>query len=342
MSSTHRILICNGKVLRWIGAYVSAQALDRKGKLLSDLIRPVTDTEIRTFWEDGFVCLRGVISQEWLSKLEAAVDEVLAGLEQAEISRDLTKAAAAARAQGGGGLGGERSGNSIGRFLATSGAWNFSPKARAFDMQSPLPEIAGQLLRSDVVRFYDDQVLVKEPDCAEYSPFHTDEGYWKLTGDQVLAIWASADLVTEETGAMRYVRGSHLMNDLFHARDFATGRDVVRTSGGEYRDTLDVESHEEDFDIVTLPVEPGDIIAHHYRTIHGSKGNYSTMTQRRATSVRYCGDDVRYKDKPGGADKTYHGIGHLRDGEPLDDSYFPIVWRRDTEPARSAHPARRR
>ncbi len=48
-------------------------------------------------------------------------------------------------------------------------------------------------------------------------------------------------------------------------------------------------------EILSFVTEPGDITVHHARTIHGADGNASTDIRRRAVSVRYCGDDVRYR-----------------------------------------------
>lgn len=291
------------------------------------LLRPVAPDEVERFWADGVVRLRRILSSTWLRELEDALGEIQEAKEPNPMSFDYTVAAAAARDRGESLLGdAPRDEVEHGRFLLVTGAWTLSTKMRAISSTGPLPEIAGSLLRSHFTRFYDDQVLIKEPGCQEYSAFHTDEAYWRLSGDQVLAIWVSPDVVTHDSGAMRYVRGSHRWTESFHARDFITGKDVALRTSVQRRESLDIEAHEDDFDVVTMTSEPGDVVVHHYRTIHGSRGNSSTHSTRRAASLRYCGDDVRYAEKPGAHDKKYHGSGQLKDGDPLDDAHFPVVW----------------
>ena len=59
----------------------------------------------------------------------------------------------------------------------------------------------------------------------------------------------------------------------------------------------DIEAAPGAYDIISFDVEPGDVIVHHVLTVHGAGGNTSD-TWRRAMSFRYCGDRVRYLDRP--------------------------------------------
>jgi Phytanoyl-CoA dioxygenase (PhyH) len=49
------------------------------------------------------------------------------------------------------------------------------------------------------------------------------------------------------------------------------------------------------YDIVSYELEPGDMLVHHHLTVHGSAGNATFRQTRRAASLRYCGDDIRFK-----------------------------------------------
>ena len=57
----------------------------------------------------------------------------------------------------------------------------------------------------------------------------------------------------------------------------------------------EILGHEADFDIVVFAPEPGDLVVHHLGTLHGAGGNASPTTARRAITIRYGGDDVRYR-----------------------------------------------
>ena len=48
-------------------------------------------------------------------------------------------------------------------------------------------------------------------------------------------------------------------------------------------------------EIVSFEVEPGDVIAFHYRTLHTAPGTAGrTSSRRRAVSFRYLGSDARF------------------------------------------------
>jgi hypothetical protein len=98
--------------------------------------------------------------------------------------------------------------------------------------------------------------------------------------------------------------------------------------GEELLPLPDIEGNEGDYDIVTIPSEPGDVIVHHSNLIHGSKPNYDTTAPRLAGSFRYTGDDVRYKFHPSAPPQPHHDHT-LSDGDPIDCDQFPVVWRRD-------------
>ena len=48
---------------------------------------------------------------------------------------------------------------------------------------------------------------------------------------------------------------------------------------------------------------------------------------RRAASLRYCGDDIRFETRPW-APKQLHHTHRLNDGDPLSGPDFPVVWTR--------------
>ena len=76
----------------------------------------------------------------------------------------------------------------------------------------------------------------------------------------------------------------------------------------------DIEGDRARYDIVTYATRPGDIIVNHYKTLHGSDGNASRDHMRRAISVRYCGDDVRYCFRPSAPPQPHHRRRHWQDG----------------------------
>ncbi|MEQ8827756.1 MAG: phytanoyl-CoA dioxygenase family protein, partial [Parvibaculum sp.] len=178
----------------------------------------------------------------------------------------------------------------------------------------------------------DDQTLTKEPGTREYTAFHTDEPYYHLHGDQVCGMWVSPDIVTEESGAMRYVRGSHRWGTYFRPNSFVNQQTLGELLDPSLDDDAqvhlpDIEGNEGDYDIVTYPSNPGDVLVHHSNLIHGSKPNYLGDRARRAVSFRYAGDDVTYHFHKSAPPQPHHRHA-LKDGDVLDCDQFPVVWRR--------------
>ena len=55
----------------------------------------------------------------------------------------------------------------------------------------------------------------------------------------------------------------------------------------------------------------------HHLTMHGSAGHATLRQTRRAASLRYCGDDIRFKFRAY-APAQAHFHHTLKDGDPLD------------------------
>ena len=77
------------------------------------------------------------------------------------------------------------------------------------------------------------------------------------------------------------------------------------------------DANPDEYDIVRFEAEPGDVIVHHWKTLHGSAGNVSQDRLRRADSVRLAGDDVTFLQRASSPEPFRHTVG-LADGDPLD------------------------
>lgn len=49
---------------------------------------------------------------------------------------------------------------------------------------------------------------------------HHDITYWSVAGEQIVTLWLALDNVTDETGAVEYVKGSHRWGEHFRAVSF--------------------------------------------------------------------------------------------------------------------------
>jgi ectoine hydroxylase-related dioxygenase (phytanoyl-CoA dioxygenase family) len=118
------------------------------------------------------------------------------------------------------------------------------------------------------------------------------------------------------------VRGSHRWDEDYRPNLFSIPDPIPGTEGADVPDVL--ADPELSSLLVSFEVEPGDVVVHHYRTMHGAPANRSVSRRRRAISVRYCGDDIRYRLRPGVPRKPHHD--RVSDGDRLGGEDCPQVW----------------
>ena len=282
--------------------------------------RPVTDDEVETFWREGVVCLRQVLPLPWIERMEAPVEAALAeAVDLSAFGDQLERGAGAARVVDEAVMAG---GAPRGHFRGGTDHWRTIPAFLDFAVRSPLGSIVARLLRSERVWFYEDSVLVKEPGTQERTAFHQDMSYFHLAGDLVCTTWVPLDPVTADTGAVRFVAGSHRDRTRYRPNTFVTTMALPGTDGA---DVPDFDRGAGGARIVSFDTEPGDVTVHHARTIHGAYGNASATRRRRAISVRYAGDGTVFAAVPGAPSKPHHAA--MRDGDPLDPA-CPLAWPR--------------
>jgi len=266
-------------------------------------VRPVTDEEVATFHRDGVVLLRGVLQPEWIRALSDPVDRVVGSGEAVDMG-PMAGAAPDTPAFAGG-----------------VDHWRGDPVLAAFATRSPLASIVATLLDSVTVHLWEDSVLVKEPGSPFPTHFHTDASYFHLTGDRVCTTWVPLDAATPDSGVVRWVRGSHLDGVEYRPNLFVTDEPIPGTEGEVVPDVLGTPALADR--LVTFDVEPGDVTVHHARTLHGAPPNTSSR-RRRAVSVRYVGDDVRYLHRPGLPGRP--GLDQVADGDAVGEPWCPRVW----------------
>lgn len=283
-------------------------------------LRAVTDDELATFERDGVVCLRSILPVDEVLAMAGPIDAMLATDEAADLSAmaDALEAGAGAARLVDDRVGAD--GTPRGRFLAGTDHWCVHAEFEHFALESAVPAVVAQLLRSDHVWLYEDSVLVKEPGTQERTGFHVDMAYFHLDGDRVCTTWVPLDEVDASTGAVRYVVGSHRDDTEYRPNMFVSDMQLPGTEGADVPDFDTLEGAR----IVSFDTAPGDVIVHHARTVHGAGANSSATRRRRAISVRYAGDDVVYRHRTGAPGKPHHT--GLRDGDALAPPAFPLAF----------------
>jgi ectoine hydroxylase-related dioxygenase (phytanoyl-CoA dioxygenase family) len=248
---------------------------------------PVSQSDVEAYDRDGVVVLRNVVSADWIARMQDAVDRVIAAPTTI--------------------------GGTYGAFSHDMFLWRHDDDFKSFAVESVLPSIAKALMRTDRLNLFFDQLLVKEPGLAADIKWHQDLQTFPVTGTQAISVWVPFDPASSANGAVSYARGSHLWGTMFRDRNYREG------SGPEVPPLSEM-------DVVSWELRPGDVVVHHPLTLHGSPGNATATQRRRALSVRYAGDDVRFQSKePNFMSTNGIPLPDLDEGSLLDHEMFPAL-----------------
>lgn len=260
---------------------------------------------VAAYERDGAVCLRQVFSPEWLEVLARGVERNLA--DPGPYAKFYTPA------------------GSPGLFFGDYCNWQRIPEYREFLLHSPAAAIAGRLMRSRKVNLFHEHVLVKEPGTLEPTPWHHDQPYWTVDGDQVCSLWLCLDPVARET-CPEFVAGSHRWGEWYTPRRFVDNQDHP-SEDSNFRPVPDVNAQRDRYSLLAWDLDPGDCVAFHALTLHGAPGN-PLSRRRRAVASRWTGDDARYVLRPGFMSPPPQE-GHPPPGAVMDSELYPVVWTSD-------------
>lgn len=258
--------------------------------------------DIETFRRDGVVLVRGAVDPESLELLAEGVEHNRR--HPSAWSHWYTDADEAAG------------------FWSDYVTWPDVEPYRRVVFETPLAELAGELMGSESVRFFHEHVLVKEPGAAERTPWHHDQPYYCVDGDQNVSMWIALDPVPASSG-MRFIAGSHRWGRLFIPRRFVDHVPYA-PADGRFEIVPDLDAHLDAHRVLSFDVEPGDLIAFHYRTLHDAPGN-ELDTPRRVVSLRWLGDDATFATRPWQVSPPYEPDGLVIGGSLDGDPRFPLV-----------------
>ena len=259
---------------------------------------------IEDFQRDGVAVLRGVFSLEWIEKLRLG------------LSYNINTPGPYTRSYRGGGGGGH--------FFGDYCNWQRIPEYEDFIRNSPISDYARTLMGSKKVNFFHEHVVVKEPGTLDATPWHHDQPYYCVGGDDSVSLWVPLDPVPKKWG-VEFIAGSHKWGRWFRPKKFV-GQDYDQDDDGfEEMPNIDAERHQHK--ILSFDLEPSDCIAFHFRTVHGAPGNGSATTRRRAIAWRWTGDDARFILRNGIMSPPFPDMENciLSVGDKLDSDLFPSI-----------------
>ena len=259
----------------------------------------VSEADIAAFRDDGAVVLRGLFVQ-WVDVLRAGV----AG----NMAAPSPDARIYASAQG------------KGRHFGDYCNWDRIPEYRRFIFESSAAAVAARLMGSRAVRLFHEHVLVKEPDSDVPTPWHHDQPYYNVDGEQTCSLWIPLDRVPRDT-VPEFVAGSHRWGRWFRPERF--NKAPLNEDDG-LEPVPDIDGQRDRYRILGWPMEPGDAVAFNYLTLHGAPANRQADSARRAFSLRVVGDDARWAVRPGVTSPPFRQV-KLAHGAVMDAPEFPLL-----------------
>lgn len=267
---------------------------------------PVTEDDIAAYERDGAVCLRGLFDQDWCSRMhDAAVSYMQSGEGRKRVV--------------------DRP-DETGQFYSNVFMCMGNDDFMAFRNESPVAEIAATLMRSKAVRFWYDQLFIKEPMTVAPTQWHHDLPFWPFLGEHVVSIWIALTPATRETSGLEYIAGSHKWGKFY--RPVTPDEDPAFANPDLEPCPNFSERHDDpSLRFLSWDLEAGDCVCHHPLTVHGAGGNKSRTQRRIGLSLRFFGDDARYDPKPYTVKLPFEPT--CAPGEhPDDDRLFPLIWER--------------
>lgn len=260
----------------------------------------LTDEQIASFRENGFLYYGPVLTPEELSSLQTALARVQSGdsAKSPEANRNLT-------------------GDPENVVTQIVNIWEAEPAFEAHLYNDRIVKMVAQLMGTDTVRVWHDQVQVKPPRIGGPTIWHQDHPYWPVIQPaDLVSAWVALDDATVENGAMSMVRRSHRWGP-YNGGTVGSNPD----GWGPAADPSFLPEGET-IEVVPVPVPAGGVVFHHCLTWHGAPPN-RTDTNRPAIAVHYMPGWTRYE--PNGASHLVEHHIEVAPGEELVGQHFPTV-----------------
>ena len=255
---------------------------------------------INSYNTDGVVVLRNIISKSWLEKLKVGITKNFDNPSKYKCVYEKS--------------------NGKELFYDDYCNWNRINEYKDFLFNSQLAKIASQLMKSKKVNIFHEHVLIKEAGAEKKTPWHQDQSYYCVEGEQNISFWCPLDKVNKDSSP-EFISKSHKWTKKFLPTKFF-GESYEHVDK-DFEEIPDIENSREKFNILSYDLNPGDIICFNFATVHGAPGNKSVGV-RRAFSARFIGDDARYVKRKGEMSPPFPNI-FFKNGEILDSDTFPVV-----------------
>ena len=211
--------------------------------------------------------------------------------------------------------------NKEGRFFEDYCNWQRINEFKKFAEESPAAQIVAEATGSKSIQLFHEHIFVKDPGTFKETPWHQDMPYYCVDGNDTGSFWIPLDPITKEN-SLQVLLGSHKFPKLVRPTKWSNDKPWYKDNDN-FMDMPDITKMEKN--ILSSEMNIGDAILFNFKVLHSSSGNTEKIP-RRAFSMRFIGDDVKYIDRGGETSPPFKGID-LNNGAKMREDWFPFVWR---------------
>ena len=176
-----------------------------------------------------------------------------------------------------------------GRFFEDYCNWERIIEFKDCIFNSPAAEIMAEATSSRSSQIFHEHIFIKEPGTPKETPWHQDMPYYCVDGNDTGSFWIPLDEVDDKNN-LKLILGSHKWQKLIRPTKWSNNQSWYQDDSS-FMDLPLLKEFEKNILIPELSL--GDAVLFNFKTVHGSTGN-NTSKSRRAFSMRFIGDDVKY------------------------------------------------
>ena len=255
--------------------------------------------EIENYQRDGAIVLKNFFL-DWIDKLQSGFEKVINN--PSEHGRENVKE------------------KNNGSFFEDYCNWQRIQEFKDFIENSPAAKIVAEATQSSSVQIFHDHIFYKDPGTTKETPWHQDLPYYCLDGNDTGSLWIPLENVSKEN-SLKVLKKSHKLDKLVKPTKWSTNQ-LWYKNNNNFIDTPNIKKNDEN--VLNEDLNKGDAILFNFKSLHCSPGNKENKS-RKAFSVRFIGDDVRYFDRGEETSPPYKNI-NLQNGQKLRKDWFPVVW----------------
>ncbi len=250
----------------------------------------LTQTEIESYREDGFLIINDLLTSQELEQWRSAVEEASSAQTPLPFNNEYYQNV----------------------FTQRIKLWQISDTVRNLVLDPRLGKMAAELEGLEAVRLCHDQSLFKRP-WANATTWHVDNPFWQFHSHHATSMWLALDDVTIQNGCMYFLPGTH--------KDARF--EVVKITPNMNR-LFQNYPHWADIEPVPVVMSAGSCSFHNALLAHAAGPNMTT-TSRRAMVVIFMPDGATFN----GQKNTYPDevFEKLKVGDVLrDESQNPLIY----------------